>query len=73
MSEIIPPPFGLELIKVEDRRVKPFAEVRAQLEAEIRKQKLDELLQELEKEYGVVIDTSYFGSPPEDQRPRSQP
>lgn len=64
VSDIIKTPYGMEIIKVEDRRVKPFSEVRQELEAELRKKKTDEALQRLIDQYKVVIDQQYFTSSP---------
>jgi peptidyl-prolyl cis-trans isomerase C len=60
VSGIIQTPYGLELIKVEDKRARPFSEVRQELETEIRKTKADEAVQRLIDQYNVVIDKQYF-------------
>lgn len=60
VSDIIPTPYGFELIKVEDRRVKPLAEVRADLETQLRQGKVQEVLQKLQAQYNVVVDGEYF-------------
>jgi peptidyl-prolyl cis-trans isomerase C len=60
VSDIIQTPYGFELIKVEDRRVKPLAEVRADLETQLRQGKVEEVLQKLQAQYNVVVDREYF-------------
>lgn len=64
ISEIIPTPYGLELIQVVDRRVKPLEQVRPQLEAELRRNQLEAALLELIQRYPVQVDTQYFQAPP---------
>ncbi len=65
VSDLIQTPYGLELIKVEDRRIKPFSEVRQELKAEIRKTKADQAIQQLISQYKVVVDNQYFSSNPQ--------
>jgi parvulin-like peptidyl-prolyl isomerase len=65
VSDIIQTPYGLELIKVEERRAKPLSEVQGVLEAEIRKTKADQAIQELISQYKVVVDDQYFSSNPQ--------
>jgi parvulin-like peptidyl-prolyl isomerase len=69
VSDIIQSPYGLELIKVEDHRVKPLAEVRKDLEAQIRRTKVDQAIQELVSQYKVVVDNDYFSSSPPTKAP----
>jgi parvulin-like peptidyl-prolyl isomerase len=69
VSDIIQSPYGLELIKVEDHRVKPLAEVRKDLEAQIRRTKADQAIQELVSQYKVVVDNDYFSSSPPTKAP----
>lgn len=69
VSEIIPTPYGLELLVLEDRRVRPLDEVRPQLEASLRQGKVEELIQDLLKQVPVQVDTEFFsgtspGPPP---------
>lgn len=65
VSEVLETPFGLELITVEDRRSKPLEEVRPQLEAQLRRGRMEARLKELEEQYGVEVDTQFFsGAPP---------
>jgi parvulin-like peptidyl-prolyl isomerase len=62
VSEIIPTPYGLEVIKVEDRRFKPFEEVKAVLEEDYRKSKYRDALSEVSKNYKIDLDIAYFGA-----------
>lgn len=63
VSEVIGTPYGLELIKVEDKRVKPLAEVRQELEAQVRQGKVEEVLKKLQDQYHVVVDSKFFTPP----------
>ncbi len=67
VSDIIQTPYGLELVKVEDRHVKPFAEIRQELEAQIRKTRADQVIHKLIGESNVVVDNQYFSSNPQSQ------
>jgi len=67
VSEVILTPYGLELIQVEDKRVKPLEEVRSELEGQIRQEKFEEVLRELAEHYKVVVDTNFFS--PQAQTP----
>jgi hypothetical protein len=69
VSDIIQTPYGLELIKVEDHRVKPLAEVRKDLETQIRRTKADQAIQELIGQQKVVVDNDYFSSSPPTKTP----
>lgn len=60
VSEIILTPYGLEVIKVEDKRVKPLTEVRPVLEAQLRQGQVQEMLQKLQGQHRVVVDSEYF-------------
>ena len=60
VSDIISTPYGLEIIKVEDRRTKPLSEVRQDLIAEIRKTKADQAFQEELSHHKVVVDKAFF-------------
>jgi parvulin-like peptidyl-prolyl cis-trans isomerase-like protein len=65
VSDIIQTPYGLELVKVEDRHEKPFSEIRQGLEAEIRKTQADQVIHKLIGESKVVVDNQYFSSNPQ--------
>jgi peptidyl-prolyl cis-trans isomerase C len=69
VSDIIQTPYGFEIIKVEDRRVKPLAEVRPELEGQLRQRKVEEVLQKLQAQYKVVVDAAYFAPPKKTARP----
>jgi peptidylprolyl isomerase len=60
VSEIIPTPYGLEMIQLVEKRTKPLAEVRPQLEAILRQSKLQERIQELQGQHKITVDSEYF-------------
>jgi PPIC-type PPIASE domain len=64
VSDIIGTPYGLELIKVEDRRTPPLAEVRKELEAEVRKAKAGQSFQQAMSQHKVVVDKEFFAAKP---------
>jgi peptidyl-prolyl cis-trans isomerase C len=68
VSNILATPFGLEIIKVEDKRIKPFEGVKPRLESDLRQSKARDLVQHLADQYKVVIDKEFFSSR---QSPRS--
>jgi peptidyl-prolyl cis-trans isomerase C len=62
VSDIIVTPFGLEIIKLEDRRTKTLEEVKPALEAQIREQKFVDVLAEIQKKkYPMNLDFDYWG------------
>jgi len=63
VSDIIATPFGMELIQLIEKRVKPLSEVRPELEAMMRQGKLEDKLQELQQQYTITLDDSYFTPP----------
>jgi parvulin-like peptidyl-prolyl isomerase len=74
VSDIIPTPSGLEIIKVEEKRTKSFEEVRPALETQIRESKADEIVQRLLAKYPVVVDQEFFaGAPAKQASPPSPP
>ncbi len=73
VSDIIPTPYGLELIKLEDKRFKPLAEVRPQLESQLRQGKLQEILQGLVAQHQVEVDNEFFAPPKKTTGPAPSP
>jgi hypothetical protein len=74
VSDILATPYGLEIIKVEEKRIKSFEEVRPNLESQIRQLKGNELTQHLVDQYHVVIDQGFFaGQPAKPAAPASPP
>ena len=63
VSEIIGTPYGLEIIKLDDKRVKPLAEVRPQMEAQLRQGKLQEMLRNFVAQHRVEVDNEFFAPP----------
>ena len=62
VSNILGTPYGVEIFKVEDKRTKPFEEVKPQLESELRQSKAKDALDHLAEQYKVVIDHGFFSS-----------
>jgi parvulin-like peptidyl-prolyl isomerase len=60
ISEVIPSAFGFEIVKVEDRRKPKVQEVRRELEPQLRKQKVDDLLKDWKAKQTVTIDEGFF-------------
>jgi parvulin-like peptidyl-prolyl isomerase len=71
VSDILGTPFGLEIIKVEEKRVKPFEEVRSALEAQLRESKAGEIIHRLVDQNPVFIDQEFFSGQP--TKPTSPP
>jgi parvulin-like peptidyl-prolyl isomerase len=69
VSEILLTPSGLEIIKVEEKRAKPFEEVRPALEAQLRASKGKEIIQRLIDQSHVFIDQEFFSGQPTKQTP----
>ncbi len=63
-SEIIPTPYGLELIQVVGKRTRSLGEVRSQLEEEIRRQDVEARIQELVNQRKITVDTGFFSPSP---------
>jgi hypothetical protein len=67
VSEVIPTPYGLELIQVVERRVAPLEEVKGSLEASLRQAQVEASLQQLQEQYKIFVDEAFFrpsGQPP---------
>jgi hypothetical protein len=74
VSDILATPYGLEIIKVEDKRTKSFDEVRPILESQLRESKGKEIIQRLVDQYHVVIEQDFFsGQPAKPASPASPP
>ncbi len=73
ISEIITTPYGLELIKLEDKRVKSLDEVRPQLVSQLRQGKLQAMLQGLVAEHKVDVDKEFFAPPKKTPGPAPSP
>jgi peptidyl-prolyl cis-trans isomerase C len=63
VSDIVPTPSGLEIIKVEEKRAKPFEELQPALELQIRQSKTNDIIQHLMQESGAFIDQEFFSGP----------
>jgi parvulin-like peptidyl-prolyl isomerase len=64
VSDIIPTPYGLEIIKVVEKHVKAFAEVKPALESKLRETKLNDATRKLADQDHVYVDKEYFSPPP---------
>ena len=73
VSDIVPTPFGFEIIKVEEKHTKTFEEVKSALESQIRQSKAPEVIRHLEVDYHVVIDKEFFAGPTANQNPAALP
>ena len=60
ISEVIDGPFGFEIVKVEDRRLPKLAAARKDIEAQLKKQKLDALLTRLREKASIKIEDGFF-------------
>ena len=69
VSEVIPSPFGFEILKVEDRRLPKAQDIRKELEPQYRRQKVDDIVKEWKSRQQVTLDEAFFapkqmGKPP---------
>jgi parvulin-like peptidyl-prolyl isomerase len=72
VSDIIATPYGLLLIQVVEKRTRPLAEVRPELENSVRQANLEQRLQDLESQYKITEDEKYF-APKNSQAPAETP
>jgi parvulin-like peptidyl-prolyl isomerase len=61
VSEPVKTIFGYHLIRVEAKRTKSFEDARAEIERKLRPERTKKVLDELEKEGGVVLNPQFFG------------
>jgi parvulin-like peptidyl-prolyl isomerase len=74
VSGIISTPYGLEIIKLEEKRVKSFADVKPALEEQIRETKANEIIDHLMQSYSLYFDKDFFSAPAaKAASPASQP
>lgn len=64
ISEPLKTQFGYHIIKVEQREVKTFDEVKPEIEKKLRPELARSAVDNLEKKTTVVLDESFFGPPP---------
>ena len=73
VSDVIATPSGFEIIKVEQKRVIPFEEAKADLESQLRQSKANETVQHLMEASGAFIDQDYFSGLPSQNPPAPPP
>jgi peptidyl-prolyl cis-trans isomerase C len=64
ISEPVKTQFGYHIIKVEQREVKAFDEVKPEIEKKLRPELARSAVDNLQKKTTVVLDDSFFGPPP---------
>jgi PPIC-type PPIASE domain len=60
ITEVMRTALGYEIVKVEERRVPKLSDVRKEIEAAYRKQKVEEWLKERKSHYTIQIDDAFF-------------
>jgi PPIC-type PPIASE domain len=74
LSDVVPLPYGYELIQVLDKRTESLDDVKSSLETQIRQQKFENALNGLAQKYNVWVDTEFFaGQNPESPPPEKPP
>ena len=73
ISEPVKTQFGYHIIKVEQREVKTFDEVKPEIEKRLRPELARSAVENLEKKTTVVLDESFFGPPPASPTAASSP
>ena len=61
LSEPVKSPFGYHLILVSDHKAKSFADVRGEIEKQIKPQLMQEVIEGIRKKALIKIDDTYFG------------
>jgi peptidyl-prolyl cis-trans isomerase C len=65
ISDPIRQPLGYYIVKMEERSVQPFEEVQQAVEAEIRKERFDSWMDDIQKQFEVSIEKpEFFGQAP---------
>jgi parvulin-like peptidyl-prolyl isomerase len=64
LSDPVKSQFGYHLIKLESKDVKPFAEIRAGLENQLKQAQIQRAVDELVKKTPVVMDPAFFPPSP---------
>ncbi len=63
ISQPVKSQFGWHLIQVQERTVKDFAEVRAEIDKRLQTENAQKAMQEVKNSGKTVLDDSYFGAP----------
>lgn len=66
ISDPIKQPMGYYIVKMEERSTQPFEEVKQTVEAEIRKERFDQWMSDMQKKFEVTIEKpELFSQPPQ--------
>ncbi len=64
ISEPVKTPYGYHIIKVEQREVKTFEEVKVEVTKKVRPELARSAMENLQKQAAVIVDDDYFGPAP---------
>jgi peptidyl-prolyl cis-trans isomerase C len=73
LTPVVRTQFGYHIIQVQEKGVKPFEEVREQIETELRQQKLEALVQGAQSTAKATLVDEYFGAPEAPAKPAVAP
>jgi PPIC-type PPIASE domain len=73
VSNVIPTSNGYELVQVIDKRTEPLDDVKSSIESQIKEQKFEAILRDLEQKDSVQIDTDFFAGPPSAEPSSAKP
>jgi peptidyl-prolyl cis-trans isomerase C len=60
VSEVVVTALGYEIVKVEERRIPKVADIRKEVEAQVKKQKGEDWLKEKKSHYTIEVDEAFF-------------
>jgi peptidyl-prolyl cis-trans isomerase C len=64
ISPVVRTDYGYHIVQVQERGPAPLAEVREQLEGELKQKKLQDAIEKMKNEANPVFDETYFAAPP---------
>ncbi|HEY0787368.1 MAG TPA: peptidylprolyl isomerase [Thermoanaerobaculia bacterium] len=73
LTPVVRTQFGYHVIQVQEKGVKPFEEVREQIETELRQQKLEALVEGAQSTAKATLVDEYFGAPEPPVKPAAAP